>query len=408
MQENHKYTLEPYNGMKTRYNCPNCNKKGVFSKYIDTETNAYLSDKVGRCEHINSCSYHYKPKQYFENNNISFEINKPYEFKPPKPKPKPKTSFINVEVMNKSMASNSNNCFIEYLTSLWGNEVAYELAKKYNIGTSKFWKGATVFWQVDRNNNIRSGKIMLYNPTNGKRIKEPYNHINWVHTALKLDNFNLEQCYFGEHLLNEDTSKPIAIVESEKTAIISSIFLPEFIWLACGSVNNLNKAKTKVLTGRNVVLFPDLKCFDLWNDKIPQLNKLATFRTSTLLKDKATEKEKDQGLDLADYLIKQDLRLFKKQEVKASDPEPETIEFDDVEPLINITLEDWSNEIKELENYFKSIELPTESVKLNQCSMITDVALFIESHLSFLKRNNGKKRFIPYLNRLQELKLILT
>lgn len=51
-------------------------------------------------------------------------------------------------------------------------------------------------------------------------------------------------------------------------------------------------------------MFPDLKCFDLWNDKIPQLTRLATFRTSTLLKDKATDTEKIQGLDLADYLIK--------------------------------------------------------------------------------------------------------
>ena len=145
---------------------------------------------------------------------------------------------------------------------------------------------------------------MLYDATNGKRMKEPYNHINWVHKALKLDNFNLEQCYFGEHLLNKNNSKPVAIVESEKTAVISSVFLPEFIWLACGSVNNLNEAKTKALKGRNVVLFPDLKCFDLWNDKIPQLTSLATFRTSTLLKDKATETEMKKGLDLADYLTK--------------------------------------------------------------------------------------------------------
>lgn len=37
------------------------------------------------------------------------------------------------------------------------------------------------------------------------------------------------------------------IVESEKTAIIGHLALPEFIWLACGSAYNLNERVTKVL-----------------------------------------------------------------------------------------------------------------------------------------------------------------
>lgn len=300
----HRYTLEPYKGMKTRFRCPNCNKPSVFTKYIDLEINEYLSDSVGCCNRQIKCGYHYKPKQYFNDNNILFDKNIVSNYVRPKPQPKPKTSFINVEVMQKSKAILRNNNFIEFLSNIWDLETAQYLVNKYNIGTSKFWDGATVFWQVDAKNRIRSGKIMLYDAISGKRIKEPYNHINWVHKALKLDTFNLEQCYFGEHLLREDTSKPVAIVESEKTAIISSVFLPEFIWLACGSLNNLNEAKTMILKGRNVVLFPDLKCFDLWDNKIPKLTKLASFRTSTLLKDNATDSEKEQGLDLADYLLK--------------------------------------------------------------------------------------------------------
>jgi len=304
MQDNHRYTLEPYNGMKTRYRCPECNKTGVFTRYVDTQTNEHLNDNVGICNRIVKCGYHYTPKQYFQDNNISFDKTKISNYIKPQPKPKPKTSFIKVDVMDKSKTIKQPNFFIDYLASLWSYEVAFYLADKYNIGTSKHWNGATVFFQVDKNNNVRSGKIMLYNPLNGKRIKQPYKYINWVHTVLNLESFNLEQCYFGEHLLNEDTSKPVAIVESEKTAIISSVYLPDFIWLACGSVNNLNEAKTRCLKGRNVVLFPDLNCYDLWNDKIPQLTSLATFRTSTLLKDKATDNEKKQGYDLADYLVK--------------------------------------------------------------------------------------------------------
>jgi len=300
MTTEYRCILEPYSGTKSRYHCPNCNRKGVFTRYIDQQNNMYLNDVVGKCNRLIKCGYHYTPKQYFDDNNISFhKSNKPLRLKR-----KPKTSYINNDVFKKSMEVKHPNYFIDYLASIWDYDIAYYLADKYNIGTSKHWKGATVFWQIDLNSNVRSGKIMLYNTSTGKRVKAPYNHISWAHNALKLDGFHLEQCYFGLHLLNEDNSKPIAIVESEKTAIISSIYLPEFIWMACGGANNLNEAKTIVLKDRNVVLFPDLGCYDLWNDKIKNLTMLATFRTSTLLETKASEIEKKQGLDLADYLTK--------------------------------------------------------------------------------------------------------
>jgi len=301
---NFRFILEPYKTINSRYRCPECNKK-TFTRYIDNETNEHISIKVGKCSRLLKCNYHYAPKQFFRDNNISFQATKNFNADLIiKPNQKPEPSFINIDILNNTIGNKNPNFFIDYLATIWDYDVAYYLADKYNIGTSKHWNGSTVFWQVDINNNVRSGKIMLYNAFNGKRIKKPYNHINWVHNVLKISNFHLEQCFFGEHLLNQDRDKPIAIVESEKTAIISSVYLPEFIWIACGSANNLNKEKTKVLNGRNVVLFPDLGCYDLWNDKIPSLTNLTTFRTSTLLERKATSDEKQQGLDIADYLVK--------------------------------------------------------------------------------------------------------
>lgn len=302
--DNYRYILELYNGIKTRYRCPNCNKKSQFTRYIDTQTNEHLNDAVGACNRIIKCGYHYKPKQYFQDNSISFDKTKSKPFVIRTPKPKPITSFINAKIMQESINSKKPNLFIDFLANIWDKEIANYLKIKYNIGTSNYWNGATTFWQQDIKGNVRSGKIILYNLANGKRIKKPYDYINWEHKTRKLENFNLEQCYFGEHLINKDKSKAIALCESEKTAIISSIYLPDFIWLACGGLNNLNEVKTRVLKGRNVVLFPDLKCFDLWNNKIPQLTKLATFRTSSLLEEKSTENEKKQGLDIADYLLK--------------------------------------------------------------------------------------------------------
>jgi hypothetical protein len=49
------------------------------------------------------------------------------------------------------------------------------------------------------------------------------------------------QCLFGLHRITEDyQKKTIAIVESEKTAIVMSILLPHYIWLATGVKETLN------------------------------------------------------------------------------------------------------------------------------------------------------------------------
>jgi hypothetical protein len=47
--------------------------------------------------------------------------------------------------------------------------------------------------------------------------------------------------------------------------------------------------------------------------------------------------------------------------------------------------------------------IPDESIKINQCCIVNDCSLFIDSHLTVVKSNNGKPKFRPYLQRLQNL-----
>lgn len=301
----HKYILEPYNGIKTRYRCPVCQDvEKTFTLYIDTETGEYINESVGRCNRENKCGYHYTPKQYFLFSDFSNEGWKPKaNSNPRKSVPtKKNVSFIPVDTFKASLRDYEANNFTKYLVELFGNEIASGLISKYFIGTSKHWNGATVFWQIDSIGRIRTGKIMPYNPTTGKRIKEPFSHIAWVHKALKEPQYSLKQCLFGEHLLT-DRTKPVAIVESEKTAIIASVYIPYFIWVAVGSLTNLNVERISILSGRTVVLYPDLKGFKKWNDKAKELSHIANFYISDLLERKATEKDKEQGLDIADYLV---------------------------------------------------------------------------------------------------------
>jgi len=416
----HRYILEPYNGMKTRFRCPSCQRSDkTFSLYIDTETGGHLHTTVGRCNRESNCGHHYTPKQFFQD-NPDFIGNRPLP-KVYKKKtvtlPQRSISSIDVEVFKASLKSHDENHFVKFLIDRFGVEVASQLVSRYFIATSKHWNGATVFWQIDTKGKVRTGKIMLYNPTTGKRIKEPRNHINWVHSVLQLPEYNLQQCLFGEHLL-QDKTKPVAIVESEKTAVIASVYLPQFIWVAVGSLTNLNTEKCSILKGRTVTLFPDLNGFEKWRNKAKELSSLTSFQISDLLERKATVDEKKQGFDLADYLITLNLKVFALPELGPTEP-PST-----VQTLVELTAfkqpetanyfskpeqpkPSWEQEISELEKYFKGITLPTQHIKLNRCSTITSCSLFIESHIATIKANNGNRSFLPYLNRLHELKQVL-
>lgn len=291
--EQYRYTLEPYKGMKTRYTCPACEHKKCFTRYIDTETGQHLDEQVGRCNREVKCGYHYKPGEYLQDN--------PKPVLPRKPEPPASCTYIHPRVYEASMQHYETNHFVQYLLKIFGRETTLSLISKYNIGSSKHWPGATVFWQMDRQQRLRSGKIMLYNPDTGKRVKEPFSHITWAHTVLKLPDFVLKQCLFGEHLLATSTL-PVAIVESEKTAIIASVHLPQFIWLASGSLSNLTADKCQVLKGRDVYLYPDLGAYDKWKARAEELSSITRFFVVDVLERYAAEEDKLRGLDLGDYL----------------------------------------------------------------------------------------------------------
>ena len=265
----HRYKLEPYKGRASRYRCPSCGKPAQFTLYIDTETGEHLSPTVGKCNRVNNCGHHETPKQYFESNGITV---KPPQRKQATVIKKIPASFIKPEDFKASLNLKAYelNYFVTFLNNHFGTNIAGQLVSKYFIGTSKHWEGANIFWQIDTQGKVRTGKIMLYSPTTGKRGKE----FTYVHKEIKQPEFVLNQCFFGEHLLSE-SSKPVAVVESEKTAIIASYFYPQFIWLASGGIDGLTAEKWKVLKGRTVTLFPDLKAFEKWKAKAKEISKIA-------------------------------------------------------------------------------------------------------------------------------------
>lgn len=64
-------------------------------------------------------------------------------------------------------------------------------------------------------------------------------------------------------------------------------------------------------------------------------------------------------------------------------------------------------DVAELETAIRSANMPQAPVKLDQCTTIIDVPLFIESHLSTVKHNNGNPHFKPYFDRLVKFKNLM-
>lgn len=284
----YKYSLDK--GSK-KFLCPKCHKK-TFVLYIETETNNYLSHDFGRCDRETECQYWATPEK---ENNIVFE--KKYI-------PTPETSFHSLELLDKMyLRKGQQNNFSLFLETIFTREQVFRAEQKYFITGCNHFKGcATIFWQIDTLELVHAGKILQYDRLTGKRIKttEGKGLINWVHSVLKLEKFNLNQCLFGLHLINDTSQKTIAVVEAEKTAIIMSIFKPQYTWLATGSKSGFKYELLKPIKEFNIIGFPDKSEFKAWNNKATELNKVG-FKIT--VNDWLEKTDYPNGSDFADVLI---------------------------------------------------------------------------------------------------------
>lgn len=468
----HRYTLEK--GSK-KFHCPECNKK-TFVRYLDIETNDYLPDQYGRCDRESKCFNHLNPyldgyaKMIWEQEqNITgvskVAFPKQRSTNKPKPQPEPEPIFFDFETFKQTLEPEryEKNIFIQNLL----NKVQYpfevdditKVVQLYRLGTitEGYRAGANTFPFIDVNDKIRAIQVKEFDEFNSTKkngtdylhsiIEKYYTRNNkplpeWLELYKKQDK--KISCLFGEHLLNKYPNNPIALVEAPKTAIYGTLYfgLPndsnDLIWLAVYNKSSFSFDKLKVLQGRYVYVFPDLSkdgnTFNEWETKAKEYeNHLpgTRFIFSDLLEQLAPDSDKCEGKDIADYLIRQDWRLFRKRNIPKQLPQhnfekvtgvtkvtrqqniliPDESLTSKVEVFRNTQNEQsisWSNDIVELEKFFESIDLPTQPIMMNQCTTITDCSFFIESHFSIIKLTNKKSFILPYLHRLKELKIVLS
>lgn len=345
-----------------KHRCPHCNKK-TFVRYIDTNTSDYLPYDYGRCDRESKCSYHLNPYnncyakeiEQQENGLSSGASTIVKHCKPPVARiQKQKTIYFDFDTFKKTLSNYESNVFIKNLLSRvsfpFVRDEVTSVIELYRLGTiSKgFRAGAITFPFIDINQQVRTIQVKQFderNKTIDKGTDFLHSMIYKHHERKKtpppkwLQDYNSQDkkvsCLFGEHLLAKYKNNPIALVEAPKTAIYGTLYFgfPDnfnnLIWIAVYNKSSFNFDKLKVLKGRKVLVFPDLSengtTYKEWEQKASDIEKRlqnTRFIFSDLLEQLAPQKDRSNGNDIADYLIKHDWRIFRKK-TATSDKHPQ-------------------------------------------------------------------------------------
>ena len=207
-----------------------------------------------------------------------------------------------------------------------------EMISCYCIGHSK--NGHTIFWQLDEQGRLRTGKMMKYRP-DGHRDKEAKWNFDFISAVLSRhwdaekqemtdeppypyphlfdpSKQEMRQCLYGLHLLDRwkrnDVDQTVCIVESEKTALLMAIAYGNHanqVWMACGGIENINRDKLQPIIDqrRRIILYPDRDGIDKWRIKCEQLHYDRAILDTTPVT-KWWKPQDGEKADIADVVIR--------------------------------------------------------------------------------------------------------
>lgn len=165
-------------------------------------------------------------------------------------------------------------------------------------------------------------------------------------------DWELTKCLFGENQLLRFPDKKVILVESEKTALIGTAFLPQYLWLATGGkLVNLGPDQIACLKDRDVTAFPDLDA----------INDFKSF-PNTLIQQIAPVEGLPDNADLADCLVQR----FGQGQVSPSNSLDSSDSPDSNEPREPI--EPWQALLQRPEIQALVEELGLEVVGVSKCS----------------------------------------
>ena len=218
---------------------------------------------------------------------------------------------IQRDYVSRSLDRNLRSDFVSYLKLLVADvDRVVDIVNTYQLGVTK--DGHVIYWYIDKDDVVRMGKVMAYK-LDGHRnsFYTPQSIPNELSKRGELSaDYAIKQTLFGEHLLNlpANTDKTIGIVESEKSAVICSLCIPDLLWMATGSKGNLQEERLSAIKERLAILFPDTdtdgKTYSEWQSRVSELNaKGWHLQTSDYLEQVANAEQRQGKIDIADLLI---------------------------------------------------------------------------------------------------------
>lgn len=267
---------------KPKGTCPSCGYYGKFRFIENVKTGERYPPIYGRCDRENSCGYISLPTNKIETEARTAKI-------------------VSHKEVKASLDKYYLNHFFEFLEGVVGKETAASIFNRYEVGSGKGKK--TVFWYKDEQGFHRNAKVYLYNK-DGKRDKKyspRYMYIQKKGYIIPI---------YGSHLLpaaKQAGIEKIAVVESEKTVLLTSILDKKVLWLASGGANMLTEERckklayySKVLENAPIHLFADA---DMAGRKgfITAFERLKKLSAPVIYHD--LYPNRDDGWDLADEIL---------------------------------------------------------------------------------------------------------
>ena len=338
------------------FKCFSCGAKGGVVDFLMNYAKMAYPDAI-----------RYLGKKYnIETDGVDIDYTPP----PPKPAPPPlPTLELPKRIMAGGLLKVEDNTLVKWIRNgiNWDpvqRSRIDQVLNHYAIGNSQ--QGMAIFWQMDEQGKLRTGKMMKYR-TDGHRDKSQGYNFDWIHSALARpviirdsqgfpmhddagevitevrnkdlydeDKQEMVSCYYGlqllDHYKRKDIDQTICIVESEKTALLMAIAYGnncKQMWMACGGLENLSREKMKPIIDqhRPILLYPDRDGIDKWRMKAEAIG----YDRLTIDTRPVTEWWQPQDgdkADIADVVIRitnERKPMTNIDEVKAKMPEAEKL-----------------------------------------------------------------------------------